>query len=71
MLVQGRALRELVMHALPQIATALQTTTGTVNYTQIGGDPNGGPLNAVPAAFAQLIALAQSFGLELPRKKAE
>lgn len=69
MLVQGRALRELVMHALPQIATALQTTTGTVNYTQIGGDPNGGPLNAVPAAFAQLLALAQSFGLELPGKK--
>lgn len=71
MLVQGRALRELVMHALPQIATALQTTTGTVNYTQIGGDPNGGPLNAVPAAFGQLIALAQSFGLELPRRKPE
>lgn len=68
MLVQGRALRELVVHALPQIASALQTTTGTVNYTQIGGDPSGGPLNAVPAAFAQLLSLAQSFGLQLPKK---
>lgn len=68
LLVQGRALRELVTHALPQIASALQTTTGTVNYTQIGGDPGGGPLGAVPAAFAQLLALAQSFGLELPRR---
>ncbi len=71
MLVQGRALRELVTCALPQIASALQTTTGTMNYTQIGSDPSGGPLNAVPAAFAQLMALAQSFGLELPGRNPE
>ncbi len=69
MLVQGRALRELVTTALPQIARALKPDAGgTMNYTQIGGDPAAGPLGAVPAAFAQLLALARSFGLELPTK---
>jgi hypothetical protein len=36
-----------------------------MTYTQIGNGA-GGPLDAVPAAFAQLLALARSFGLELP-----
>jgi flotillin len=67
MLAQGRTLQQLVGHALPQIADALSGSIGTVNYTQIGGDPSGGPLNAVPAAVAQLLALAKSFGLELPK----
>jgi flotillin len=65
MLAQGRTLQQLVTHALPQIADALSGSIGTVNYTQIGSDPTGGPLNAVPGALAQLFALAKSFGLEL------
>jgi uncharacterized membrane protein YqiK len=68
LLVNGRALRELVTIALPQMASALQGSIGTMNYTQLGGDPTSTPLNAVPAAFAQLLALAQSFGLELPKR---
>jgi hypothetical protein len=69
MLAQGRVLHNLVTHGLPQIAEALSQTFGTVNYTQIGNDGSGGtggPLQAVPAAIAQLLALARSFGLELP-----
>ncbi|HEX5058114.1 MAG TPA: hypothetical protein VFV99_02085 [Kofleriaceae bacterium] len=66
MLAQGRVMHDLVTTGLPQIAEALSQTFGTVNYTQIG-EGNGGPLQAVPAALAQLLALARSFGLELPR----
>lgn len=68
-LAQGRVLHNLVTHGLPQIAEALSQTFGTVHYTQIGGSTEGGPLQAVPAALAQLIALAKSFGLELPAPK--
>ena len=68
-LAQGRVLHNLVTHGLPQIAEALSQTFGTVHYTQIGGSGEGGPLQAVPAALAQLIALAKSFGLELPAPK--
>ncbi len=69
MLAQGRVLHDLVTHGLPRIAEALSQTFGTVNYTQIGdggAGGTGGPLQAVPAAIAQLLALARSFGLELP-----
>jgi hypothetical protein len=67
MLAQGRVMHDLVTHGLPQIANALAQTFGTVNYTQIGGDPKAGPLGAVPAALAQLLAIARSFGVELPK----
>ncbi|MCX5742817.1 MAG: hypothetical protein NT062_10005, partial [Proteobacteria bacterium] len=65
-LAHGRALHALVTTALPAIAGALKPDGGTVHYTQIGGDATTGPLGAVPAALAQLLALARSFGLELP-----
>ncbi|HEY5951959.1 MAG TPA: hypothetical protein VIV40_40965, partial [Kofleriaceae bacterium] len=67
LLAQGRVMHNLVTHGLPKIAEALSQTFGTVNYTQIGDGGNGGPLQAVPAALAQLLALARSFGVELPR----
>jgi flotillin len=64
---QSRVMHELVTQGLPKIAEAMSQTFGTVHYTQIGsGDGKGGPLNAVPAALAQLLALARSFGVELP-----
>jgi hypothetical protein len=69
MLAQGRVLHDLVTQGLPQIAEALSQTFGTVNYTQIGDGGTGGPLQAVPQALAQLLALAKSFGLELPRSR--
>lgn len=71
LLAQSRAMRELVTVGLPKIATALAQSFGTVHYTQIGGDGSNGPLNAVPAAIAQLLAIARSFGLELPSPKTE
>jgi regulator of protease activity HflC (stomatin/prohibitin superfamily) len=67
LLVQGRVMRDLVAQGLPKIAEALSQSFGTVHYTHIGsGDGAGGPLQAVPAALAQLLALARSFGVELP-----
>ncbi len=66
MLVQGRVMQELVGKGLPKIAEALSQSFGTVHYTQIGSGDGGGPLQAVPAALAQLLALARSFGVELP-----
>ncbi len=67
LLAQSRAMQQLVTHGLPKIAEALSQTFGTVHYTQIGdGRADGGPLNAVPTALAQLLALARSFGVELP-----
>ena len=71
-LAQGRVTHELVTQGLPRIAEALSQTFGTVHYTQIGsGDAAGGPLQAVPAALAQLLALARSFGVELPSRETE
>jgi flotillin len=66
LVARDRTLRALVEHALPQIAHALRAPMGDVHYTQIGGAAGGGPLDAVPAALAQLLAIAKSFGLELP-----
>ncbi|HSD86644.1 MAG TPA: hypothetical protein VLB44_03990 [Kofleriaceae bacterium] len=66
LLAQGRVLHNLVTHGLPKIAEALSQTFGTVHYTQIGGDAKGSPLGAVPAALAQILSVAKSFGLELP-----
>jgi flotillin len=68
MLTQSRTLRELVVTALPQIAHAMHRQVETLHLTQIGnGDAAAGPLAAVPAAIGQLLALAQSFGLELKK----
>ncbi len=67
LLAQSRTLRELVAHAIPQLAAALQPRADTMHYTQIGG-ADGGPLAAVPQAVGQVLALAQSFGLELPKR---
>ncbi|HUS26993.1 MAG TPA: hypothetical protein VMZ53_00735 [Kofleriaceae bacterium] len=66
LVAQGRVVTNLVTHGLPKIAEALAQTIGTVNYTQIGNGAGTGPLEAVPAAIAQLLALAKSFGVELP-----
>jgi flotillin len=66
MLAQDRTLRELVVTALPQIATALASNVDTMHYTQIGAGTGTGPLDVVPSAIAQLLALARSFGLKLP-----
>jgi regulator of protease activity HflC (stomatin/prohibitin superfamily) len=68
LLVQGRVMHELVTEGLPRIAEALSQTFGTVHYTQIGSGDGGGPLQAVPAALAQLLALARSFGIDLPAR---
>lgn len=66
---QTRVMHELVTEGLPKIAEALTRTFGTVHYTQIGsGDGGRGPLDAVPAALAQLLAIARSFGIELPAR---
>ncbi len=61
-LAQVRA-RHALVEALPQIALALRQQVGELNVTQIG--PGDGPLGAVPAAVAQLLALAKSFGLDV------
>ena len=66
LVAQGRVATNLVTHGLPKIAEALAQSIGTVNYTQIGNGSGTGPLEAVPAAIAQLLALAKSFGVELP-----
>jgi hypothetical protein len=66
-LAQVRASRDLIA-ALPAVARALQANYGNVTYTQIGNDASTGPLGSVPAALAQLLALARGFGVELPRR---
>lgn len=69
LLAQSRTLRELVSQALPQLAAALQPHAQTLHVTHIGGAGEaGGPLAAVPQAVGQILALAQSFGLELPKR---
>jgi len=59
-LAQVRTL-QLLVQALPQIAAALATRAETLNVTSM----NGAGLDTVPAAIAQLLALAKSFGLQL------
>lgn len=61
LLGQSRALRELVA-ALPQLAGAMSPRATTLHLTQIGD----GHLAAVPAAVAQILAVARSLGLVLP-----
>jgi regulator of protease activity HflC (stomatin/prohibitin superfamily) len=69
LLSQSRTLRELVGSALPQLAAALQPHAQTMHLTHIGGpEGGGGPLAALPQAVGQILALAQSFGLELPKR---
>ena len=65
LLGQSRALRELVS-ALPAMAGSLAPRAETLHVTQIGDGK--GMLDAVPAALAQVLALAHSFGLELPNR---
>jgi hypothetical protein len=68
LLAQSRTLRELVGTAVPQLAAALQPHAQTMHYTLLGGSgADGGPLGAVPQAIGQILALAQSFGLEPKR----
>lgn len=67
LLAHSRTLRELVATALPQLAAGLQPRATTMHYTQLGGASEGGPLAAVPQAVGQILALAQSLGLELKR----
>ena len=57
-----RTLRELVTRGLPQIASAFQQSFGEIHYTQVGsGDGPGAP---IAQAFAQVLAVARSFGLD-------
>jgi flotillin len=60
-LAQVRTL-QLLVQALPQIAAALATRAETLNVTSM----NGAGLDTVPAAIAQLLALAKGFGLQIP-----
>lgn len=70
LLAQSRTMRELVAHALPQLAAALRPHAETLHYTHIGGPgAEAGPLGAVPQAISQVLALARSFGLELPKRE--
>lgn len=66
LLAQSRTLHELVAQAIPKLAAGLQPHAETMHYTQIGGAD--GPLAAVPQAVGQILALAGSFGLELPKR---
>jgi hypothetical protein len=56
---QDRVMEALVTKGLPQIAQALHHTYGTVHVTQLGAGGNS-PLDAVPAAFAQLLSRGRS-----------
>lgn len=60
-LAQVRTL-QLLVQVLPQIAAALATRAETLNVTSM----NGAGLDTVPAAIAQLLALAKGFGLQIP-----
>ncbi len=62
-LAQVRAMQALIA-GLPQIALALRQNVGELHVTQIGP---GDVLGSVPAAIAQLVALAKNVGLELSR----
>jgi len=64
LVARDRAQRALI-EALPQIAHGLHASYRDVHYTALGGAGTS-PLDAVPAALAQLVTLARSFGLELP-----
>jgi len=63
---QARAMSELVTIGLPNIAQAFKQSFGTVNYTHLGGGGSGddNPLGMVAGMFAQVLAVAKSFGLD-------
>jgi hypothetical protein len=63
----SRALRELVTQGLPQIASAFKQSFGTIHYTQVAGGAEGGPLDLVGGAIAQVLTVAKSFGLDPAR----
>jgi flotillin len=65
LLAQSRALRELV-GALPELAGAIAPRAETLHLTQIG--EQRGALDALPSAVAQLLTVARSLGLELPKR---
>jgi flotillin len=60
-LAQVRATQTLIA-SLPQIALALRQNVSELHVTQIGDG-----IDSVPAAIAQLVALAKSVGLDLSR----
>lgn len=64
---QGRALREMITQGLPHIASAFRQSFGTINYTQLAGGDEGGPLNLVGQAIGQVLSVAKTFGLDPTR----
>ena len=67
LLNQGRVLRDLATQGLPQIAAAFKQNFGSIHYTQLGTGADGGPLNMIGGAMAQVLAVAKSFGLDPAR----
>lgn len=65
LLADSRTLRELVA-TLPQVASAAAPRATTLHLTQLG--EGRGALDAVPAAVTQLLAIARSLGLALPKQ---
>lgn len=63
----SRALRELITQGLPHIASAFKQSFGTINYTQLSGGEDGGPLNLVGQAIGQVMTVAKTFGLDPAR----
>ena len=69
--------RDFVQKALPQIASAFSQNFGEIRFTQFGGgngDGGGDPLTFVAKAFAQVIEVAKSAGIDvtsLGKKKEE
>ena len=64
---QGRALRDLITQGLPQIAGAFKQSFGPIHYTQLGTSADGGPLNLIGSAMAQVLTVAKGFGLDPAR----
>ncbi|HVV86034.1 MAG TPA: hypothetical protein VHE35_23400, partial [Kofleriaceae bacterium] len=58
-----RLQQALVTVGLPALASAFQQSFGEIHYTQLGG-VDGGPAHPIASAFAQLLAIARSFGLD-------
>jgi flotillin len=65
LLAESRVLRELVA-ALPKMASAMAPHAQTLHLTQIGDGK--GPMDALPSAVAQILAVARSLGLQLPKR---
>lgn len=60
--------RDFVQQALPQIAAAFSQNFGEIRFTQFGGgsgEGGGDPLTFVAKAFAQVIEVAKSAGIDV------